>query len=186
MTHEGRKTNSVIGLIGALSLSAGAVLGGPEDFHPGPVIADYGRIADVDVTAPIPDGTAFKVAFDLTRGAEAGQVNRNLDSAARFLNMHAANGVSLENIRPALVLHSRAVFDVTKAEKYSSVHNAQNGNAALVAALIENGVEIYVCGQSAAALDVETDDLLPGVKMSLSAMTAHALLQQRGFTLNPF
>jgi hypothetical protein len=34
--------------------------------------------------------------------------------------------------------------------------------------------------------DVATDDLLPGVEMALSAMTAHALLQNSGFTLNPF
>jgi len=27
---------------------------------------------------------------------------------------------------------------------------------------------------------------LPGVTMALSAMTAHALLQQDGYTLNPF
>jgi len=28
--------------------------------------------------------------------------------------------------------------------------------------------------------------LLPGVEMALSAMTAHAILQQEGYTLNPF
>ena len=34
--------------------------------------------------------------------------------------------------------------------------------------------------------DITGGDLLPGVEMSLSAMTAHALLQQDGYTLNPF
>jgi hypothetical protein len=33
---------------------------------------------------------------------------------------------------------------------------------------------------------VKTEDLLPGVEMALSAMTAHALLQQQGYTFNPF
>jgi len=28
--------------------------------------------------------------------------------------------------------------------------------------------------------------LAPGVEMTLSAMTAHALLQQDGYTMNPF
>jgi hypothetical protein len=28
--------------------------------------------------------------------------------------------------------------------------------------------------------------ILPGVEMALSAMTAHALLLQQGYTLNPF
>lgn len=48
------------------------------------------------------------------------------------------------------------------------------------------GVRIIVCGQSAAHYEVATGELLPGVEMALSAMTAHALLQQEGYTLNPF
>jgi intracellular sulfur oxidation DsrE/DsrF family protein len=47
-------------------------------------------------------------------------------------------------------------------------------------------VKIIVCGQTAAYYGVKTDELLPGVQMALSAMTAHALLQQQGYTLNPF
>ena len=30
------------------------------------------------------------------------------------------------------------------------------------------------------------EDMLPGVEMALSAMTAHAVLQQAGYRLNPF
>jgi intracellular sulfur oxidation DsrE/DsrF family protein len=55
-----------------------------------------------------------------------------------------------------------------------------------VAALLGAGARIIVCGQTAAYYDVATEDLLPGVEMALSAMTVHALLQQQGFTLNPF
>jgi intracellular sulfur oxidation DsrE/DsrF family protein len=48
-------------------------------------------------------------------------------------------------------------------------------------------VRIILCGQSAAGLGLdETADLLPGVEVALSAMTAHALLQQDGYTVNPF
>ncbi|VVS99449.1 hypothetical protein ERY430_40383 [Erythrobacter sp. EC-HK427] len=36
------------------------------------------------------------------------------------------------------------------------------------------------------AQGVEHDDLIEGVEMALSAMTAHALLQQQGYTINPF
>ena len=34
--------------------------------------------------------------------------------------------------------------------------------------------------------DVAAEDLPDGVELMLSAMTAHALLQQDGYTLNPF
>jgi intracellular sulfur oxidation DsrE/DsrF family protein len=159
---------------------------GREDFHPGPVIPDYGRIADVDNEFPIPEGTEFHVAFDLEDAADAGQVNRGLESLARFLNMHVANGVPEENIDLAIVIHGGAVQDVTTDTHYEPRKGEANANAPLVAALIEHGVRVYVCGQSAAFNDVTNDDLLPGVRMALSAMTAHAQLQMEGYTLNPF
>jgi len=56
----------------------------------------------------------------------------------------------------------------------------------LIKALTGKGVRIIVCGQSATYYDIENEDLLPNVEMALSAMTAHALLQQDGYTLNPF
>ena len=43
-----------------------------------------------------------------------------------------------------------------------------------------HGVEFHLCGQSAAAYKLTNADLLPGVKMSLSAMTSHALSAAAG------
>jgi intracellular sulfur oxidation DsrE/DsrF family protein len=75
------------------------------------------------------------------------------------------------------VVHGKAVQEMA---------GEQSSSADLIAALTEHGVRMIVCGQSAAYYDVATDDLLPGIEMALSAMTAHALLQQQGYTLNPF
>lgn len=77
-----------------------------------------------------------------------------------------------------------ADIDVTPA--VHDVSGETTSSSDLIAALIDHGVRIIVCGQSAAYYDVRTDDLLPDVEMALSAMTAHALLQQQGYTLNPF
>ena len=43
-----------------------------------------------------------------------------------------------------------------------------------------------ICGQSASVYGVKAEHLIEGVELELSAMTAHALLQQRGYTVNPF
>ena len=51
---------------------------------------------------------------------------------------------------------------------------------------MEQGVEVIVCGQAAAAHGVEKSALIDGVKMDLSAMTAHARLAQKGYSVNPF
>ena len=150
-------------------------------FTTGPVIADYGPVANVEGAAPIPAHTRFKVVFDVSEGAEAGAVNRGIESAARFLNMHARAGVRPSNIRLAIVVRGSATRDVAVHPRPGET----NANAALIADLIAHNVEIYVCGQSAAHYEVEPSDLLPNVQLALSAMTAHAMLQQRGYTLNP-
>lgn len=176
-----------VSLLALLLLSAPA-LAGPDDFAPGPLIEDFGPVAPVENDMPIPDTSVFRVSFDEARGADAGELNRTLTSAARFLNMHAAAGIAPERMQLAVVVHGSAVRDVSGNRVYQGHHgdDAQNANAALIEALQAQGVEIYVCGQSAAYYGVENADLLPGVTMAISAMTAHALLQQDGYTVNPF
>lgn len=161
-------------------------LAGEDAFHAGPAIADYGPVATIDQDMTIPADVEFKVRFDIKDQADAGAISRKLETAARFINMHVENGVARENIDLALVIHGGAVRDVTNAAFYKKVMDADNANAPLIAALLEHNVKLYVCGQSAAYYDVSNEDLLPGVDMALSAMTAHALLDADGYALNPF
>ena len=155
-------------------------------FHAGTLIPDYGKIADIPDMLPLAKDASYNISFDISKQAEIGKLNRQFVSSARFLNMHVANGVDPKNIKLAMVIHGKAVLDVTRQEFYEDKTVADNVNADLIANLIDNGVEVFVCGQSAAFQGVKSSDLLPGVKMSLSAMTAHATLQQSGYTYNPF
>lgn len=150
-------------------------------FTPGPVIAEYGGVADVEGAPPIPRNTRFKVVFDVSEPAAVGAVSRGLEAAARFLNMHVRAGVPRDHIQLAIVVHGGAARDLRRAREGET-----NANAALIEALVANGVQIYLCGQTAAYYDISQEDLLPGVRMALSAMTEFALLQQQGYTLNPF
>ncbi|WP_417485275.1 DsrE family protein [Maricaulis salignorans] len=175
---------TVLAALAASALLSSTSLAGPEDFATGPLIDGYGAVAPVTNQMPIADDTVFRVAFDVSTPAEVGEINRKLDSAARFLNMHVAAGIPGENIHIAIVVHGGAVQDVTTGSHFTP--GMEPANAELVATLIAHGVSIYVCGQSAAYHDVAVEDLLPGVTMALSAMTAHALLQQDDYTLNPF
>ena len=160
---------------------------GMEAFHSGPVFDDYGKVATIDMTRPLAKRTRFKISFDAAKAADPGGINRNFDSLARFINMHVEAGIPLKRINLAMVVHGKAAHDLTIASHYAGVYNGQdNANAALIKALTEQGVKFYLCGQSAAYYDIEKSELLPGVEMSLSAMTSHALLQQEGYTLNPF
>lgn len=167
-----------------LPVSANA---GPDDFHAGTIITDYGQVATINMDQPLPKRLRLKVSFDAAKSGEPGKVNRNFDSLARFINMHAEAGIPIKRIKVAMVVHGGASHDLTNAAHYGDKYDgAENANAGLIKALTEVGVRFYLCGQSAAYHDIDNSDLLPGVEMSLSAMTAHALLQQDGYTLNPF
>jgi intracellular sulfur oxidation DsrE/DsrF family protein len=164
-------------LLSVLSALPFATYADFSSFSTGPAIKDYGPVADVEVTFPVPDDAVLRHSFDVAEQAEDGDMNRTLVSAARFINMHARAGVDPTRIELAVVVHGTAVHDVSREVSAS---------AGLVASLIDHGVSIIVCGQSAAYYGITTDGLLPGVEMALSAMTAHALLQQQGYTWNPF
>lgn len=156
-------------------------------FEKGPVFTEYGPHAAVESDMPIPQGSFFKVAFDASDAAEEGEINRQFESLARFINMHVANGVPEKNIHLAIVLHGGAVEDVLSDEAFGKRHDgAANANADIDRQLLAHNVRFIVCGQSATASGIDKAELIEGVEMALSAMTAHALLQHEGFTTNPF
>ncbi len=157
-----------------------------DTFNKGPVFTDYGQHAAVSHPHAFSDTTTFHVAFDTTDQATPGDVNRKINSLARFINMHVANGVKKENIHLALVVHGKGIFDLLNKAAYQENFDVDNANAPLINALLDNQVTITVCGQSAAYYGIEADQFIEGVTVSLSAMTAHAELQQQGYTLNPF
>lgn len=158
-----------------------------ENFTTGPVFEDFGPTAPVQQDEPVAADATFKIAFDVNKEAEPDKINRTFESAARFINMQVKAGVKAENIDLAIVVHGGASLDLTNQEFFAAHKDGRkNASAAAIAQLQQHGVTFYLCGQSAAAHGISNADLLPGVKMSLSAMTAHALLQQQGYSLNPF
>ena len=175
-----------IALVAALATLATPALAAPEDFTQGPVINGFGAVAKIDSDLKGPPGMDYKVAFDVGSG-KAGERNKGIDGAARLMNMLANSGVPVNKIHPAIVLHNSGIYDVTTDARYGQQYGgAPNPNADLVRQLVAKGVPIYICGQSAAWVNVSKSDLLPGVKMALSAMDAHAILQHQGYSLNPF
>ena len=153
---------------------------------PAPVIKDFGYFYNVPAHVSDLNQAQFKIAFDVGDGAEKGAQNNHINSLARFINMHVAHGVKPENIQLALVVHGGASVDVLENSFYKARFEKDNKNQSLIKQLLANNTVVYVCGQSATHMKVVPEQLIPGVKMALSAMTAHAQLQQQGYTLNPF
>ena len=149
-------------------------------------INNYGYFYNVPEHKSDLSQAQFKIAFDVGDGAEKGAQNNHINSLARFINMHVAHGVKPENIQLALVVHGGASVDVLENRFYKARFDKDNKTQSLIKQLLANKTQVYECGQSATHMKVASEQLIPGVKMALSAMTAHAQLQQKGYTLNPF
>ena len=94
----------------------------------GPLIPDYGRSAAVeDSDFQLPADHDYRVVWEITgynSGPEA--VNRNLDRVARFLNLHAKNGVPREKMHLAVVVHGAALASMTHDEAYQELNGMDN------------------------------------------------------------
>ena len=156
-------------------------------FRTGPVFENFGPHAPIEGMGQVPADTEFAIAFDVAKPAEEGKANRGFESAARFINMHVAAGVDPDNIRIAVVVHGKASLELMSDEAWAAKGNeGANPSSAMIREMLDHGVRFILCGQSGTANGMTQEDLIPGVETALSAMTAHALLQQRGYTVNPF
>lgn len=158
-----------------LLLAAGAVLA-----------EDSADEVHVQPEMTFPEDGHWHHYFDTTEG-ESGKLNPGLARAAAFLETMQGAGVSADRLKVAVVVHGPPVYDVSNAARYAEQYgDVANPNQDVIAGLVSAGAEIWVCGVSARYRKVGNSDLLPGVKMAYSAMTANAELQRRGYTLNPY
>ena len=158
-----------------------------QERQSGPMIHSGGTVFVVDPDFVTPTDGDFRVAFDLAQPAPSpDQLNSSINTVARFLNMHAQAGVPETQLGGAIVAHGGASFELLDNEAYRARFGVDNPNAELIRELIANGQPVLLCGQSAASRGVDPDDLIPGVEVALSAMTAFLVLQDRGYRVNPW
>lgn len=153
----------------------------------GPVIEGYGPtypINDRDVA--LEEGAVYKAVFDVAGYSDdVASVNYRLVSVARYLNMHARNGVAVENMDLAVVVHGAAVKNMMTNDAYQARYGIDNPNLELLIKLHTAGVRIYVCGQSMSFGGVEKSELAGPAEVALSAMTMMTVLQKPGYALLP-
>ncbi len=170
--------SGTLGLLMALVTSP--VAGQATD---GPLIHGFGAVFDVPgLELATPTELTYQVVFDVSDAPDdpAG-LSTELNTVARFLNMHARAGVPRSQLQVAVVLHGGAARHTLDAVAFREQFGVESANGRLLDALAEAGVELYLCGQSAMSRGIATDRLRPGVTLALSAMTARAVLQDRGY-----
>ena len=151
----------------------------------GPIVNSGGPVFIVeDPTFETPTDRELKAIFELrTAPDDLSRPQQQVGTMARYLNMHAKNGVPRENVRVAGVVHGSAVWAVLTDENHRERHGMDNPNRAMIEEIIASGGQVILCGQSAAARQIAREDLLPGVQVAMSAMTALTVLQQDGYQI---
>lgn len=154
----------------------------------GPIIQEFGAVHKVDNPDFKLDPTqTYKAVFDIAKSPDQpGQINPQLNTLARFLNMHAQAGVPVENLKVACAIHNLASKDALSNEAYQKRYGMDNPNLPLLEALQEAGAEIYICGQSIHSRKIDRADLASPVKVALSAMTVLITKQNEGYRLIAF
>lgn len=154
----------------------------------GPIIESFGKVWKVNnPDFKIDTSKTYKAVFDIMKSPEdVTQLNASIETAARFLNMHAQSGVPLEQLKVALVIHNQASKDVITSNAYRKRFGSENPNEKLLEELMANGAQIIFCGQSSYSRDFPKADLINGVQLSLSAMTALIQLQDEKYRLIKF
>ncbi|MFS4415331.1 DsrE family protein [Maribacter sp. 2307ULW6-5] len=154
----------------------------------GPIIANYGQVWEINAPDFKTDtAKTYRAVFDvMTSPEDPAQRNPSLETAARFLNMHAQSGVPQDQLKVALVVHNKASKDLAHSAAYKKRYGVQNPNAQMLTDLMAAGVQVIFCGQSSLSRGFPKEDLLDGVQISLSAMTALIQLQDEGYRFIKF
>jgi len=115
--------------------------------------------------------------------AKAKKINGAMEEVARIVNLHMAAGVPKSHLDVAVIIHGLALFSLLDDEHYQKKFKIDNPNSKLLKELQDAGIRFMVCGQAMKFLEIEKENLLPGIKLAYSAKTVITAYSLKGFVL---
>lgn len=150
-----------------------------------PKIAKYGKVSLLSNASMQPQADT-QIVVDVTAGGPSGKLFPSIEKLARFVNIYHAAGQKSHSVDLAVVLHGNATLAALNDDAYSHQFNTKgNPNLDCLHELHENGVQIYVCGQSLISAGHKPDEVVVFVDVAVSALTSLANLQKDGFSYVP-
>lgn len=146
-------------------------------------IADFGKVFNIEKPdLVLQKDKVYKVVFDVfTDGKKKSKKNGAIVTVARYISIHVQQGVPKGNLKVALVLHGAATKNALNDATYLKKYGKENPNSALLHALKQANVDIFVCGQSLYAKGYKKEHIATDVNVSLSALTALVHFQTAGY-----
>ena len=147
----------------------------------------YSGIFPVKDITEVPDPKMqYKLLYEMTEENPDSALNEpdfSLVEIARLINLHVGSGIPLKNISVVVVTHGLALHSISTDEAYQQKFKMNNPNLKLIKDLEKAGVRFIACGQAMLFMNVKEEDLVPGVKISLTAQTALTGYQLKGYVL---
>ncbi len=126
----------------------------------------------------------LKLAIDFVYNEEdSTKLSMGVIDIGRTYNLHVVNGIAPENLHVAVVVHGGGLNAFLDNATFQKKFGMPNPNIPIIEELAKNGVEFYVCSQSMAFNEYVAADIVPELKIALSAKTSLTLLQQQGYSL---
>jgi intracellular sulfur oxidation DsrE/DsrF family protein len=150
-----------------------------------PIIKGYGGIYDLpDAEEKVDPSLDYNIIVEVVRASEKPEdVNWALNNVARLMNLHAMSGVPKEKLHVVLAIHGPAAFTVRNNEEYKKEYGVDNPNLGIYKELQDAGVKIVVCGQSLIARKIDSDKMVPGIKVASSMLTTMTTYQLKGYAM---
>ncbi len=147
----------------------------------------WSGIIPVDQPTEVPDpNKEYKLLFEViyrNKDSISQEINQSLDEVARILNLHVASGIPAKNLLPVILVHGPGLEAVATNEVYRRKHKIDNPNLQIYHDLLGAHAKFIACGQDMAFFDYKKEDLLPEVKISLTAQTVLSNYQEQGYVL---
>jgi intracellular sulfur oxidation DsrE/DsrF family protein len=153
-----------------------------------PIVKNYGGIFEIPNAVEKPDSSLnYNIVVEVFSGSEKpAELNYALNNVARLINLHAIGGVPKEKIKVVVAIHGEAAYTIMQNDQYKAKYKTDNPNLALYKALDEAGVQLFVCGQSLIARQIDSKKLIPEIKIATSMLTVVSTHQLKGYAFFKF
>lgn len=147
----------------------------------------YSGVFPVKDITEVPDpNMQYKLLYEMTEENPDSALNEpdySLVEIARLINLHVASGIPLKNLTVVVVAHGLALHSISTNKAYQKKFKMNNPSLELVKDLEKIGVRFIACGQAMSFMNVKEEDLVSGIRISLTAQTALSGYQLKGYVL---
>jgi intracellular sulfur oxidation DsrE/DsrF family protein len=129
----------------------------------------------------------YKLLVEITwwekDSAKLREISSSLAEVGRIINLHAVAGIDKKNIETVVVAHGGILNAFLTNEKYQEKFHTNNPNIDIIRQLEKDNVKIIACGQAMHFINIPKEDLLPVVKIAISAKVALSTYISKGYVL---